>query len=738
MKRFLTVLVSALAAIPALQAAPSLGITLDKDKIKLDIPDSIVGRSVMVNTIVVSSTSPYVPLHRDISACKVYTLSRVDSTLVLLGGYDNYYVADAEGSLTKALEKAKAGTVEYVFKIDSHKDSVYNIDVTKLFDVNSKNVVNLKGASYSEYDISGFTYSKEKSKLIGVENSRSGVAVRRELTYELNLKNRGLVFELSGKYPATFEAVTTLTVLEPNTMSHKLADKRVGTLVVPVSNVASDRGFKDDNWLLRWDVEGGKNINIYLDTLLAPWQRRSVREGFEEWNRAFEKAGLDSRIVVQDFPENDFNPDDPLTSIVTLSGVDASVSAAFQVDGIDRILAARFFIPSNYINSVRRRSVYTISKVDPRFRGYDIPEDAVAEVMKADFLRVAGLVLGIRPNYAGTSVYSPEQLRNPEFVAANGFTASVTDNVLFNYLAREGDRERGLKTIVDRIGAYDEYAIGFIYGNTEPDDAPQHFYAPANNQFSDYRARPYDLSNDSEADFAAGLEELKFVSENGASWIRDEDAVEESYRILFLDWLWLRGNNLLFLLTSNVGGYRYNSLREGSELPKYQALDVDLQRRSLHSAFKYMRDFAWLDSSELVKIAGANANVSDFSRQNAFNMVNASFRFRHVAFARENAGSEYTVQQYMKDVEDEVFANIGKGKMPKGEMFIVGQYIGWLASNVTLSPNDSVPGMSEISYEYLLRSRRKLKACRHRFSDRDDRLTIDYLLSAVDKKIENI
>ena len=88
-----------------------------------------------------------------------------------------------------------------------------------------------------------------------------------------------------------------------------------------------------------------------------------------------------------------------------------------------------------------------MAEIDPRFRTYYIADEVICENLTARMLKAFGLSLGLATNLAGSAAYSPEELRSPEFTQKYGITASVMDNVLYNYLAQPGDKEKGVVLI---------------------------------------------------------------------------------------------------------------------------------------------------------------------------------------------------------------------------------------------------------------------------------------------------
>lgn len=727
----MTAVVLNVALCPVMKGFADIHCGKNGKEITLCLPDSLLGRSVLLSTKIVGSSSKY-PLRMSEVGCNgVFTITKVDSSIVIVSNERNSVVTDNDTSMERAMENSSAGRNEFVLKITGKTDKGYNVKASNLFDLSDKKVADLKGLAYGPYAITEAVYQKNNSKRLGFESFGHSVAVRTDATFSLKLRTTGGIIssELEDRFPCTMEMITALTLLPESTMAHKKADPRIGTLNYVCSEFSSTKGSKAEKYICRWDLSTDKTIDIYIDTLLSAAQNKAVREGFEAWNDAFEAIGMGRRIRVADYPaDSSFKAYDPTVSIVTLSGWGTTVYADILYDGKDRIISTRYFIPDNYVSSVRRRSVFTISDVDTRYRNYHLGEDAVCDVLKADIIRFAGQCLGIAANYAGSSAYSPEQLRDPEFTQKHGFTASVTDDVLFNYLAMPGDREKGVATVIDKVGEYDIYALRWIYSDGKVSADPHLFYAPSKSGIPDPRVRRKDLSNDSKAAFYAGVRCLHFVADNGAEWIRDDDIPEQEYRQLFLDWLWLRGIDLATILCSNVGAFRYNLLFEDSEAPKYEPLPKELQKQSIEMAFDYYRNFGWLDKSPLLHMAGLNVNTSDYTRANAFKLINASFRFQFVAMAQEIAGSNYTVHEYLEDMEKQAFKIASQGRLPYGETFIIPQYINWLASNAGINGSIGVDGVSEECRIFLERAGKKLKQCRSAMKTDEDRDRMDYIL----------
>ena len=394
--------------------------------------------------------------------------------------------------------------------------------------------------------------------------------------------------------------------------------------------------------------------------------------------------------VVEVLPYADsIDVSDPFLSIVTFcGGAGMNLTAQRLTDkSTGEILSSRIFIPGDYLTGIRRASVYRIPDVDPRFQAYDLCDEAVCEVLRADVMAVFGLCLGLSRNYAASAAYAPEQLRDPGFTALHGITSSVMSGEKFNYFAQPGDKERGLKIIADDIGPYDHYALTWLYGSFPGDEkaALDRWIADhAGKPEYAYGTAPYlrgrtlmscQLGNDVFAAYEAGLSHLKYVAEHGADWI--DDSVPESYAQLFYDWLFLRYNDLAAMVASRVGYFRMNDARDPV---KAETLPAAVQKKALKTYFDGWRDLAWMESKPLLHIAGTNANASDYGMTSFFLLLGTGSKLAMVAMAHDVAGGDYTPQAFLADLQEEVLRNVRRGHLMPKEEQMVRQYLQMLIS----------------------------------------------------------
>ena len=746
-----------------------------------EIPDSLVGKKLIQSSILENSASLEMSVGMEVSDNVIYQIAKTDSLILFKTPAEKFLVED-EG-IRKALESSLAQQTLHVFPIKyRNADSTASVvKVNALFDMSKKEVVSFAGLDYGNLKIEKGSFKKDFSKTIGVDCFGSTLGVRKQATFELSLYIPGFGYRSTETPTLTTQILSSVTLMPDKDLPMREVNDRVGVRKISRMVYKSTGAIEKKRVASRWDLSDGEGITIYVDTLLGESWMAAVKKGLEAWNPAFEKAGLKNVIKVLPYPSGDesFRVDNPLVSLVTYAGGSGmGVSANILTDSsTGEIMSVRMLVPGDFVTGVRRASVYTISDVDPRYQDYYVSDDAVCEVLTAKVMGLFGRCLGLDRNMAGSAAFSPEQLSDPAFTQANGITGSVTDDVLFNVFAKPGDKERGLVTIIDRVGPYDEFAIEWLYGTDGTKKAldalveshkgdPVYFYAPSvKGRISDPRLAKEALGNDPLANYEASMSHLKFVAENASKWLKD-DSIPQTYSDLFIDWLWLEMNTTAFRLTPYIGGMYAHDITEGK--PKFEPVPEDLQKKCLQLMFDTFSDIRWMEQDKaLIQMPGANKDLTRFTNMNLFNMSDVYWRLMHVAMSNVEAGSTYTVEEYLNDVEKLMFRDILKGKFsPAGET-VVANYLSMFLQlsplmkqnykdgitgnnscdcltgmenfriSVSGVPVDCVTDLENYSWIYMRRAHKLLLQARSAFRNDFDRKKIDYLISVAEAALGN-
>lgn len=742
-----------------------------------EIPDSLIGRKLIQSSILEKSASMEMSTGMEVSDNTIYQIGKTDSLILFQTPAEDFLVED-EG-IRNALESSltQQNLLAFPIKYRNADSTAYVVKVNDLFDMSKKSVVSFAGLDYGNLKIEKNTYKKEFSRMVGIDCFCNTVGVRYEPTFELSLYIPGFGFRSSLTPTLTTQVISSLTLMPQNEVSMREADPRIGVRKITRQVYKSTGAIERKRVASRWDLSDGEGITVYVDTLLGESWMAAVKKGLEAWNPAFEKAGYKDVIKVLPYPAGDktFRVDNPLVSLVSYAGgMGMGVTADILTDSTTgEIMSMRMLVPGDFVTGVRRASVYDISDVDPRYQEYFLSDDAVCEVLTAKVMAMFGRCLGLEKNLAGSAAFSPAQLSDPAFTQANGITASVVDDVLFNVFAKPGDKERGLVTIVDRVGPYDEYAIEWLYGHEDsPEELkalieshkgdPVYFFASSvKGRVSDPRIAKEALGNDPFANHEASMSHLKYVAANASRWLNDDD-IPQTYKDLFIDWLWLGMNTAAFRLTPYIGGMYAHDITEGK--PKFEAVPEDVQKKCLNLVFGTFSDLKWMEQDKtLIQIPGANRDVTRFTNMNLFNMTDVFWRLMHVSMSNQEAGSTYTIEEYLNDVEKLVFKDIVKGNIVAGGEMIVTNYLAMFlqlspvmmqnykdgltrrnscncltdaAENFRVAingvPADAAEGLDGYAWTYMQRAHKLLYQARSACRSDYDRKKIDYIISVAE------
>ena len=573
-------------------------------------------------------------------------------------------------------------------------------DATSFFVSDSKYISNLNAASFGGFIQKVSSFSKELSALKDVESYEDNVSVISNMTY--TFKTYFLGMESGGLEYLTVELRTTLCLLPEEKFRPRYADYRIGTGVTEFEKFDSkEQGSQLNYFANRWRLEpkdvnifklGGlsepkKQIIFYIDTLFVPSWRGAIKSGLLKWNAAFEKIGFKNVIKVCDYPTKS---QDPKFSSSNMSyncvryaqTPSRGIARHINIDPrTGEILSAAILFFRDSPVTLQRERLYQTAAVEPGVRGYELPEDLMCSSIELAMMREMGFCLGLTANLAASSWMATDSLRSPAFTSKEGITSSVMDQIKYNYIAQPGDIEKGVKLTADNLGVYDYYAINWLYKPlyaaktpalevpllkgmiTEKIADPRYFYGKEQNgsAYFDPRSIIEDLGNDKIKAAKYGIETLKYISANSTKWVNKDEA-DESYRELFIDFIFLKLYDYYRSLMVNVGGLEINRNYEGDPMPAYVAVDKKIQKESLLFMLNQAEDLAWVDNKELIMMSGMNPSFSNYMANNMLKLVFG--RIPMVAFAQNKSADPYTLDEMLTDLTDFSLKNMRKGLDP--------------------------------------------------------------------------
>ncbi|MYM25587.1 DUF5117 domain-containing protein [Duganella sp. FT135W] len=302
--------------------------------------------------------------------------------------------------------------------------------------------------------------------------------------------------------------------LPAQAMPGRRADDRIGHFV------STSQDYSDDvtpttavHLVERWRLEKQdpaaalsepeQPIVYWIDANVPEKYRESVRQGILAWNAAFERIGFKDAIVVKQQTAADrFDTMDARhASIRWFLGSDVGFAIGpSQVDprsgeildadiamsdifarGARRMVgedSLDFSMPllaqslqqnrCDYMQESATEMGFAMDVLEARgMLDMDGPEaEAVAQAyVRSVIMHEVGHTLGLRHNFRASTVYSLQQLQDPEFTKKNSMTGSVMDYTPFN-LSLKGEKQG--EYVASTLGPYDYWAIEYAYKPIDP------------------------------------------------------------------------------------------------------------------------------------------------------------------------------------------------------------------------------------------------------------------------------
>ncbi len=589
-----------------------------ENKLYLEIPLELTGFDLILSSQL-EEVSDISVLHvgQRASGTLFFSIEKQDSTILLL----------RKNGLTIEPPEESPQVKEAIAK--SNMPSVIFKTTVLAFSEDSASVV-VDGTPFFLGDnnfITSFTLKpkKEKSHLYDIVAFEDNVSVYSSMTFE----EKGQLL--------SFVVKTTIYRLPDQKMAYIMADHRIGVNTTSISSYSSaEQGVRQNRIVRRWNLqpsdktkhESGqlvapvRQITFYVDTLFSEECFNGIKIGFEKWNEAFETIGFQQVIQVLPYPRNDslFNANDNIKynciKYVQTNRMDISRSVTRNILSDPRtgeIISVSLYFPRDAFIPIHYTRVIQTGHADTTVRNNRLTKEQMTESVAAMMMKQAGYCLGLTDNLAASSWYDVDSLRSPSFTRENGLTASVMDDVIYNYVAQPGDLERGVKLVTSGLGVYDHYAIAWLYGKKDDQERsawidahqndPRYLYIgrhKTGHVADDPRAIAGSLGNDVLKSTSYGLANCKYVMDNYIDWI-DRPGTSDSYKMLFSEFIFLETLAQLRHLIYPLGGiYVDNTVNRES----FRSVPGGYQRKVLKKLLEEVINIDWMNNGEAFKRSG--------------------------------------------------------------------------------------------------------------------------------------
>lgn len=572
---------------------------------------------------------------------RLLRFERRDKQLFLKNqSYDLF--ADRDLPIAKAVANSNYQTILHSFPIKA----VHEENKTVVIQVDD----------FLKKDIKAFGMSgsfKKANKIGGLDANRSYIDTIR--SYPKNLELRTVrTYNLSkeryvggaSQNAISMEISNSIILLPKKPMKRRYFDRRVGWF----TSSQTDYGLavqrtKSLTYLDRWRlevkeediekfkkgelVEPKKPIVYYIDPATPKKWIKYLKQGVDDWQKAFEKAGFKNAIYAKEAPtkaENpDWSPEDVRYSVIRYLASDVANAVGPHVSDprSGEILEADIQWFHNVMSLLHNWFFIQTAAINPEARGNDFKEKIMGRLIRFVSSHEVGHTLGLPHNMGSSAAYPVDSLRSTRFTQKYGTAPSIMDYARFNYVAQPNDKGVAL---MPHIGVYDKYAINWGYRPildaktafdekpildawilAKADDPMCHFGKQQGFSPIDPSAQTEDLGDDAVKASFYGIQNLKRIVPKLEQWTYEEGEDYSELRTMYRQVL-SQYSRYMGHVVANIGGVYEDYKSYGQEGAVYTTVPEAHQKKCLDFLFDqcFKTPYWLIDKNIYGKIAQTN------------------------------------------------------------------------------------------------------------------------------------
>ncbi len=691
------------------------GVAQNENDWYFEIPEALLGRRFMAVTRYVSNTPGAGEYGGEqVNESMLYWEKASNGQLLLRADIVSIR-ADEDQIINRAVAVSSENPIVASFKPEKTSSAgTIRIKANSLFEGDLQ-VFSLDSRSKRQYNLGGVKNDATFINSIRTYPINTEVTVTKTFTYSQPqnsggpgggapqggpMMSRGLP---AGREAGVVTMVlnTSMVLLPEKPMQQRWFDSRVGYFTGGYSQFSDEQqGVESIRFITRWRLEARpedrerqrrgeavepiKPIVYYIDPATPKQWRKYLIEGVNDWQVAFEQAGWKNAIHAEEWPEDDptMSLEDARFSVIRYLA--SPVANAYGPNVHDprsgEIIESHIGWYHNVMTLVHDWYQVQVGAIDPRARAFKFSDELMGDLIRFVSSHEVGHTLGLRHNMGSSSKTPVENLRNKEWVEANGHTASIMDYARFNYVAQPEDNI-GKEGIYPRINDYDKWAIEYGYTPTDFSTPKEdHLYwnrviverlagnprlwFGGEGRDGDPRALTEDLGDDAVAASNYGIRNLRRIIGEIPEWNKEEadqyQNVSRMYSALTSQY-----NRYLGHVAANIGGRFITNKSIEEPGPKYGPVPKEKQKNAL----EFLNQNLFQKPSWLVEVPYI-FNLTDRPDSYLYtfidNIVSANVLLspskleRLEQFAQYDA-SNYKPEDYLADLHGMVFTELEKG-----------------------------------------------------------------------------
>jgi hypothetical protein len=662
------------------------------DKYYYEIPDSLLLREMLLVTRI-SRTAENLGYGGENIRNQVVRWQQKDKRILLrIVSYNN--VANDSLPIALSVRNSNFEPIVQAFDIKAYgKDSSRVIEITSLF---SKDVPAL-----------GLDDGRRKQyKVTALDDTRSFVEYIR--SFPINIENRHVLTYKASEPPSnsstasiSLEINNSMILLPKVPMKPRLNDERVGYFSLnQVDYGLDEQKAATRTYIRRWRlepkdleaykrgelVEPKKQIVYYIDPATPPKWRPYLKQGVNDWNKAFEEAGFKNAIVAKDAPspteDPDWSPEDSRYSVIRYFA--SNIQNAYGPNVADprsgEIIESDIGWYHNVMNLLRNWFFIQTAAINPEARTVRFKDEIMGQLIRFVSSHEVGHTLGLPHNFGSSYAYAVDSLRSASFTKRMGTAPSIMDYARFNYVAQPEDNGVSL---MPNIGVYDKYAIAWGYRYLPeartPDDEkvtlnkwiiekarnPAYFYGRQTYNPIDPRSQSEDLGNDAVKASMYGMANLKRIIPNLIKWTaengKDYGDLDELYNQVIVQWGRYSGH-----VKSNIGGVYETFKSYEQDGTVYTPVPKKLQQNAMTYLLREtLSTPAWLLDQDIlrrIEHAGAVERIRSYQAATLNQLLDPSRLARLIEAEAMLGRQTYTQLDLYNDLRNGLWSELSSGK----------------------------------------------------------------------------